>query len=368
MNRKQLQETFTFPRGIDQSYVPRQEAVENTLYMMYESAGLEIPKVFFFKSPLALQMGLNYLYRKNRSAEMDNDFMKQYPTFSSASIFGQINTRSRNKRMWEFVSSSVAAAGARHITDNKSFLQNFGKYSHLADTIEEAVLDDVKKRLAVKGMEYHNSARHPHFKDIIWLLAHRQFMDNLTDDERHLFLVYHDLVKNGLMHAVLLDGAVLWCPLPTHLNVNDLKQLHCSDGPSLKWNDDYDLYFWRGIKVRKRLIEFPESITRLDVLEEHNPEIRNCIKERMGARKFASLFTLIEVDRDRDQDGVEQILWRTTHIDDLSRDYLYFAQLSEPKDLQAEFIEVPSGISNVWEAMAWVTGKEARKKASKLTV
>ncbi len=368
MTQNNLQTTFTFPSGIDQLYVPRQDAIENTLYLMYEAAGYEMPKVYFFKSPLALQMATNYLFKKRRGIEMEIEFMKDYPSFSNALIYDELITRSRQKNFWEFISANVAAKGAQHIAESSPLLTDFNRYLHLADGLEKSVTDDVKKRLAIKGMEFFETARHPHFKDIIWLLSHRQFLDKLSDEDRNLFLIYYDLVRNGLMHAVMLEGAVFWCPLPTTLKINDLKQFHCSTGPAMQWNDDYGVYFWNGVKVRKRLIEFPESITRLDVLEESNLEIRECMKQRMGIQKFAELFTLLEVDSDINSDGIEQVLWRTTHVDDLTRDNLFFAKLSDPQSGVTKVSEVPAGTSNVWEAMAIVYGESKQKITSRIKV
>ena len=366
MTQNNLQSTFTFPSGIDQLYVPRQDAIENTLYLLYEAAGYEMPKVYFFKSPLALQMATNYLNKKRRGVEMEIEFMKDYPSFSNALIYDELNTRSRQKDFWEFISVNVAAKGAKHISDSTKLIADFNKYMHLADCLENSVVDDVKKRLAIKGMEYVETSRHPHFKDIIWLLSHREFLDKLEDKDRNLFLIYYDLVRNGLMHAVLLEGAVFWCPLPTTFKINDLKQFHCGTGPAMQWNDDYGVYFWNGVKVRKRLIEYPETITRLDVLEETNLEIRECMKQRMGLNKFAALFTLLEVDSDYNSEGIEQVLWRTSHVDDLTRDNLFFAKLSDPESGITNLTEVPAGTSNVWEAMAFAFGESNPKSQSKV--
>lgn len=368
MTRKQLEDIFTFPNGIDQFYVPRREAIQNTLYQLYEAAGLDIPKVYFFKSPLALQMALNYLTGKGKIHELDNDFRQEYPTFVHALLFDELNTRSRNRSLWEFVSQSVAAPGAAHIEDPQGAIREFRRYNHLAGVIEGSVKDDLQKRLAIKRMEYYDMARHPHFSDIGWLLAHQKFLNKLPDESRHLYLMYYDLVRNGIMHAWMLEGAVLWCPLPSVLRLNDLKQFHAKNGPALHWNDDYGLYFWNGTKVRRRIIEFPETITRLDVLEEHNPEIRKCIQERMGIRNFASLFKLVEMDRDLDLQGNEQYLWRTSHIDDLNRDHLYFAEVTSPTNQNRYFLEVPGGMNNVWEAVAWTFGNDTDNQRSPIEV
>ncbi len=368
MTKKQWEEIFTFPSGIDQLYVPRQDAVENGLYQLYESAGLQIPRVFYFKSPLALQMAINYLSHKAKNLELENDFMRAYPSFVNAILYDELNSRSRNNHLWQFVSGSVASKGAAYISKPDDAAIEIQRYNHISATIENALQDDLQKRLAIKGMQYLEVAGHPHFRDIAWLITQRKNVQKYNEQDRDLFLRYHDLVRNGLMHAILLDGVVLWCPLPTTLCLNDLKQFHCEDGPALHWNDDYGLYFWKGIKVRKRIIEFPESITRLDVIEEPNPEIRRCIKERMGIRKFASLFTLVEMDRDLDLGGNEQFLWRTSHIDDVNRDYLYFAEVTSPTTHERQFVEVPPGMSNVWEAVAWALGDEGASPRSTIEV
>lgn len=368
MTKLQLLDLFTFPSGVDKNYAPRQDAVENGFYHLYEAAGLEVPRVFYFKSPLALQMALNYLLSGRNELEVEHDFLSAYPTFANACNYNEVSNRSRNRFFWEYVSTAVAAKGSNHIKDALNALGQMKRCSHLSATINRSLEGDLKKRLAIKGMETYDTARHPNFSDISWLLLHRNHLEKMAEESKNIFLQYHDLVRSGVMHAYLLEGAVLWCPLPTALKINDLKQLHCSDGPALQWNDGYGLYFWNGTKVRKRIIEMPETITRLDVLEEPDPEIRKCIQQRMGIRKYASLFKLVEVDMDRDPHGNEQHLWRTSHIDEFAQDYLYFAEFTTPESVKKEFLEVPSGMTNVWEAIAWSIGNDIDNRSKAIQV
>ncbi len=366
MTKQQLEGIFTFPNGIDRLYLPRQGAVENALFQLYEAAGLDVPKVYSFKSPLALQTAINHLMNPNRSAIFDRDFMREYPAYGNALTNGRISVRNRNNFFWDFVSKSVAAKSSELLLDHQETLKNMSKFKHISNSLQKEVENDVQKRLAIRGMKYYEVAQHPNFCDISWLLNNQKNIDGLSDIDRGLFLIYHDMIRNGIMHAWMLDGAVLWCPLPTTIELNDLKQFHREDGPSISWNDDYSLYFWKGVKVRKRIIEFPESITRLDALEESDPEIRKCIQERMGAKRFASLFSLIEVDRDCDLYGEEQFLWRTVHVDDLTSNHLYFAEVICPESKSRKFVEVPATTTNVWEAIALTFNKEAVSASKKV--
>lgn len=359
MTKKELEKMFTFPSGIDELYRPKQDAVENVLYQLYEASGFALPKIYFFKSPLALQEAINYLPQEGRAGrEMSPGFVKEYPAFANGIFYGKFRSEDIHHIFWRFISNSVAGRVAQRVDNEQELLPHFNRFFGICTSMEKALGEDLKSRMSLKGMNLKAVARHPHFRDVIWLQAHRHHLDKLAPREKDLLLLYYDLIKNGLLHAFLTEDSVLWCPLPTHFKVNVYKQFHCEDGAALQWNDGYGLYFWNGIKVRKRLIEFPESITRLDIMEEADEEIRRCMREKLGARRFAALFDLVVVDTDRDPDGKKQLLLRTRHVDDLAREHIYFAQLTHPSTEREHFLFVPPGMNNVWDAAAWTFGEK----------
>lgn len=365
MTRQELIQAFTYPLGIHQEYYARQAAIENIFYQLYEIAGVQYPKVYSFKSPYALQLALNHLLKGGGDVSKNAEFYTQYPNFIRDARLIRRPAKPCNRFFWEFIHGELVKALFNGKKKQDDLSSNMSKYTNFCDELNLQLKAGLQQLMPGKGLKVYEFAYHPHFRDVGWVARYSKQYKRLESTTRLLFALYSDIIRNGLMYAYHLENMVLWCPLPVSLHLNELNQLHAGDEPAVKWEDDYSLYLWNGIKVRKRLIEFPESINRLDVLAEDNPEVRRCILGKLGAEKFASFFDLLEVDSDVDGSGYRQCLFRTSHKDDLSGKPYYFARLKEGANEREYFGEVPSSIQNVWEAMAYIFGDTSGKATTK---
>ena len=364
MTTKELMKTFTHPMGIHQDHQVRQSAIENIFYQLYESAGLPYPKVYGFKSPHALQLAINYQGSARSKVTTDKTFCEQYPNFvrevaRQPAIVGDLNTF-----FWEYIYTKIIKSFPPELKKVVTSVKGFTPYTNFCDNLNAEVEEVLKRDLSKKNLTFYPTANHPNFRDIGWISLYAKYMDWLDAKSRALFVLFMGLVKNGLMYAYYFNDTVLWCPLPEVLELDDFKQLHAAEGPAVKWEDGFGMYFWRGVKVKKRLIEFPESINRLDFLNEQDPDIRHCMREKLGPIRLASLFELLEVDSDLDENGNRNILYRTTHRDDLTGKPYYFARLYHLGHFDKKcFVEVSESSKNVWQAMSQVF-PEGQKKSS----
>lgn len=73
-------------------------------------------------------------------------------------------------------------------------------------------------------------------------------------------------------------------------------QLHCEDGPSVRFRDGFECYSWRGQAVPKELIE--DKWTAADILTHRNTEVRRCAIEKMGWDRFIKEAELEQVGED----------------------------------------------------------------------
>lgn len=363
MTSQELMKIFTYPYGIQQDYRTRQLAIENIMYQLYEEAGLPYPKVYGFKSPQALQLAINYLQQPLKLYTNSN-FYDDYPAFGRA-VEGLRETQSQlNSFFWKFIMDRIIKEIPSELKLPEISLKRFLPFTNFCDTIDNHVQDALVKSINSKNLTVFPVARHPHFRDVAWTNLYAQHLDKLPSKAKELFTLFYDLIKNGLMYAYQFQDMVLWCPLPTILHINDLKQLHSENGPAIKWEDGFSIYLWKGIRVKKRLIEFPESISRLDILSEEDLEVRQCIREKLGPKRFASLFDLIEIDADLDSNGHRNVLYRTTHMDDLTGKPYFFAKLNDNTGIHEQFVEVPASTHNVWQAMAYVFGERGENTSS----
>ena len=105
-----------------------------------------------------------------------------------------------------------------------------------------------------------------------------------------------EYLKNGVFYTIFLGGAAFLCGRPEYIKRDEQNRLHCEDGPAIRWKDGYCNYFWHGVSVPEKLIERPDEITKEDLINETNAEVRRAMMEKLGER-FYSLGTLyVRVD------------------------------------------------------------------------
>ena len=92
---------------------------------------------------------------------------------------------------------------------------------------------------------------------------------------------------------------------PEILTVDDDNRPHGETGPSHRWRDGWELWYWHGVRVTDQIVMRPDTITAAQVLAEENAEVRRVMVERMTPERFL---------RDADAKPVQQDdygrLWR----------------------------------------------------------
>ena len=204
----------------------------------------------------------------------------------------------------------------------------------------------VEKESQKRGQAWQAPDQHPHWYDAVWL--EREKAPAGLDQA----------VKGGLLYGAAYEETFVGCMVPQEVRRNAAGQWHAEEGPALRWEGGA-LYYWHGVPVPEQLIENPETVTRAEVMQERNAEVRRCYQERLGAERFSELFDLQEVDADTDLQGRRQQLLRTAHVDDIAGEPLQFARVTCPTTQRIYYLCVPPHLENVWAAVAWTFGKEA---------
>lgn len=258
MENKRDDEKLSFPLPISEEYGLAQQLIEDNLMLLYEQKKLPLPKAFFFKSPFALGEAMNYINGQNPKAE----FAETYERF-----FSELKNQGADTTL---IDRSVFFGKTKNLDRGQVTSENLNETNLLLKNIDEAALLEVQTRLGLKSFNFYQ-----------WFSGHVSRGEGFTD-----------LGINGLMYFYPLADMVLWCPKPSVIKVNLRNRLHSEDGPAVAWNDGFNLYYWKGTKVRRRLIEHPESYTKEDILAEQSPEVRYCIQEKLGDKKYLSLLGL----------------------------------------------------------------------------
>ncbi|KAB2849168.1 MAG: hypothetical protein F9K44_08770 [Hyphomicrobiaceae bacterium] len=63
-------------------------------------------------------------------------------------------------------------------------------------------------------------------------------------------------------------------------------KLHAASGPAIRYADGWERYFWKGVRVRRRLVEQPQGITLRRIDAEPDPVTRHCMIDIMTPEKF----------------------------------------------------------------------------------
>lgn len=96
-----------------------------------------------------------------------------------------------------------------------------------------------------------------------------------------------ELIELNVYDSILFDEAVILVELPTEAYRNG-NSLHREDGPAIKFGGDYEMYFWNGVSVPKKMIMDKSSITKDDILLS-GEDVQQCFKEALGEQVYESI-------------------------------------------------------------------------------
>jgi hypothetical protein len=87
------------------------------------------------------------------------------------------------------------------------------------------------------------------------------------------------------------------CARPDVLRVDEQNRPHCATGPSHRWPDGRELYYWRGIRVPGEWITAAKDVDPMLVLTHPNIEQRRCLAEIIGWTRALERLNPVVVDR-----------------------------------------------------------------------
>jgi len=114
--------------------------------------------------------------------------------------------------------------------------------------------------------------------------------------KEQLGIVYEDKAQSGLdiMRRLsessgfhyLYDTCAIICDRPEIISLNDNNEVHCEDGPAIKFRDGLTIYAIDGHVVTEKIIMNPETITTKDIQNEENAETSRIMIERYGLEQY----------------------------------------------------------------------------------
>jgi hypothetical protein len=141
---------------------------------------------------------------------------------------------------------------------------------------------------------------------------------------------------------------------PSTLGFDAVGRLHNDTGPAIEYPDGFSFWFIHGVKVPKKVVEAPETLTAGEIDAEQNAEVARVMIERFGTGRY-----------------LEESRAKLVHEDECGRLYLkHYQGGGEPLmvvkvenstpnpggERQIYWLRVPSVMRTAREAVAWTFG------------
>ena len=300
--------------------------------LLYSPSQYKIPQIIFADSPLACQIAANKLAVNNTLQEYKNWYwIKAFNSYGNQ-IFKKYSLELFNET-W-FASQSEFRS----------------KMMYIFDTYPQIVRRVKKENMKFYEFNYYASY-------FIWSVPIYDFFYRIGILNNYEFAKFKDLITaTGIYDMLLFKKYCIVCSMPVNIKSDEQNRLHSDDHYAIEWKDGFGLYFLHGICVPEKLIKAPGSITKKEIINEKNVEMRRHFMERMGSERFSEVLGLEEIDSDTDHQGNEQVLYRTKEKDDMTKRYLYFARVICPSTGRKYYLSVPR-MRNVWDAVGYTFNK-----------
>lgn len=149
-------------------------------------------------------------------------------------------------------------------------------------------------------------------------------------------------------------GIVVASERPVDLKFDDMRRLHCEDGPAVRYADGYDLWAWHGTRVPKEWIA-EKAITAQDALAWPNMEQRRAACEILGWASILSRLDARTIDCDADEQIGELI---EVQIPDIGRERFLRVRCGTGREFA---LPVPPDMKTALQANAWTYGLDANR-------
>jgi len=192
-------------------------------------------------------------------------------------------------------------------------------------------------------------------------IAYFDFFEKVGVVKDENFNQWRSLTEAGMFQSIQFNTHCICCEMPIEIHRNNEFLLHNPEGMAIKWKDGYGLYFWRGVAVEEKIIMHPESITKEEILQVDNAEVRRCHREILGANRYYDIISdgkgLTVVDEDTDNQGYTMKLYETTLKDKVINKVVQFLEVIDPSTGRVYNIyPTKDGCTNVWDAKASTFG------------
>lgn len=142
---------------------------------------------------------------------------------------------------------------------------------------------------------------------------------------------------------------------PEVIKMNDENQLHCENGPALKYRDGWSIYSWNGTVIPKNWIEDKENLDPTTALTWENVEQRRVAAEIIGWHNVLDQLNCNVIDEDGDPEIGVLV---EVDIPEIGRERFLRVRCGTGRDFA---LPVPPEMKTALQAQAWTWGEDVEE-------
>lgn len=140
-------------------------------------------------------------------------------------------------------------------------------------------------------------------------------------------------------------------------------RLHRPDGPAVETGNGTSIYYWRGVRVPRHVIENPRARRPDEIMAERNAEVRRAWLECYGlADAMIDLAAAGHACIRHQTTEPRRRLWEIGATD-VDGECPVYVEVDCPSTDRTYFLRVPPNMRNCEEAVAWTFGVDADRYA-----
>jgi len=336
------------------------ETAEAGIVAAYAAANLDVPRVVWCSSPLAMAL--------TRAVLLDKGFQGTVGASVGDSVWDSVGASVRasvgasvwdsvRASVWASVRASVGASVWASVWDSVWASVGASVWASVGDSVGASVRASVRASVCASvedsGYGQHDAnwiGFHDFFREETGLIKQTDKLQGLTTITKSAgwFLPHENICWISERHCTVhQDGQ---------------HRIHCENGPAIAYPDGWAMYAIHGVRVPWDIIEQPDSITVERIDAEQNAEVRRVMMERYGLARYLddSGAVLLDTDETSLADPIQ--LYRKEIPGDEPLVMLRMLNSTpEPDQSRRTYtLRVPPDMTKALDAMAWTFGMEAK--------
>ena len=317
---------------------------------LYEVSGLKKPRVILVPSPLvmAFAYGASVAILKKYSNATRN--ATEYAT-GNATEYATWNATDNATR-------NATYNATRNATYNATYDATYDATRNATRNVIENQVDQAVQACYTlagqEGLEYAKKWTSAYQGGAYWashvcyMTAMRDIL-NLKLPEFEKYKYWEQAAIHGTFR-VMGDDFCIVSDFPEVLKVDDRNRPHCQDGPSHRWRDGWELYYWHGVQVPKEWIMNPGHLTAKMALTWENVEQRRAACEILGWANILKELKAKVIDTDGDPEIGELV---EVDLPDIGKEKFLRVLCGTGREFA---LPVPPDMTSALQAQSWTWG------------